>query len=183
MWRWYVGLSGVIVTRCSTSFQVYGLISQEPYIYKSVTTETKSIKSLTSVSDKLWYNLYVGLTEQATCISCSHLVVEGHVVWYIRPCCLMRDNIYCRRIRRGVYAMHHTYYIDPSLSHHHHCHSYILVISHSYISLLMSLACHNSVIIYKTLYSPCHFYDVYSPTHIIYSMLLCENREGVHGYQ
>ena len=129
--------------RHSTSFQVYGLISQEPYIYKSVTTETKSIKSLTSVSDKLWYNLYVGLTEQATCISCSHLVVEGHVVWYIRPCCLMRDNIYCRRIRRGVYAMHHTYYIDPSLSHHHHCHSYILVISHSYISLLMSLACHN----------------------------------------
>ena len=110
----------------------------------------------------------------------SHLVVEGHVVWYIRPCCLMRDNIYCRLIRRGVYAMHHTYYIDSSLSHHHHCHSYILVISHSYISLLMSLACHNSVIIYKTLYSPCHFYDVYSPTHIIYSMLLCENREGVH---
>ena len=60
------GFSGVIVID-STSFQVYGLISQEPYIYKSVTTETKSIKSLTSVSDKLWYNLYVGLTEQATC--------------------------------------------------------------------------------------------------------------------
>ena len=49
MWRWYVGLSGVIVTRRSTSFQVYGLISQEPYIYKSVTTETKSIKSALQV--------------------------------------------------------------------------------------------------------------------------------------
>jgi hypothetical protein len=45
-----VCLSGVIVID-STSFQVYGLISQEPYIYKSVTTETKSIKSLTSVTN------------------------------------------------------------------------------------------------------------------------------------
>ena len=107
-----VCLSVIVID--STSFQVYGLIKSRT-LYIQECYDRDQVYQVPYKCDKLWYNLYVGLTEQATCISC-HLVVEGHVVWYIRPCCLMRDNIYCRRIRRGVYAMHHTYYIDPSLS-------------------------------------------------------------------
>ena len=76
MWRWYVGLSGVIVTRRSTSFQVYGLISQEPYIYKS----TRVLRPRPSLSSRP--NKYA-LTRPIS-FGLGHLNIESRVISLLR---------------------------------------------------------------------------------------------------